>query len=383
MCIYIPYKIRRKRSFLYSKLPYRLIAKLPPIYLSSDTSVDAWRKRRAEIYDLFATEVFGKFPEGSRDGFTFKVTKKEQRSGYTFTEVVATKEDFSCPFHIYLPDLVEKPFIIVHALLECYRNEYNPEDPSDYHIEPDITSIPTSYILSKGVGVVHYQVGDVVHDTLGSENTGLLKTLIKERKADSPKAIGAWAFFASVIADYLFANGIATAGKLGIAGHSRGGKTALWAGASDERFSVVCSSNAGCTGDSLARLTYGEKIKDINRRFPYWFCDNYNKYNKNVNAMPFDFHELLALIAPRYLYVTSSWADAWACPKNQYLALEAAQIVWQKTYNLSGLICDNRPKMGVSYHSGHLAHHIKDGRHSFALQDWAKLLEFIKVKNLI
>ena len=158
-------------------------------------------------------------------------------------------------------------------------------------------------------------------------------------------------------------------------GHSRGGKTALWAGAEDKRFAMVISNESGCGGAALARRRFGETVARINSAFPHWFCANYNKYSNNEDAMPVDMHMLLALIAPRPLYVACADEDLWGDPKGSYLALYHSLPVFQLLKTKSSLP-ETMPPLNKPVTGGKVAYHIRNGAHNLLLKDWNWYMDF-------
>ncbi|NLA49739.1 MAG: hypothetical protein GX876_09790 [Bacteroidales bacterium] len=163
--------------------------------------------------------------------------------------------------------------------------------------------------------------------------------------------------------------------KVAIVGHSRGGKTALWAGAEDQRFSLVISNQSGCGGAALARRRFGETIAKINTPFHYWFCSNYKKWSDNEDAMPVDQHMLIALIAPRAVYVTNASEDLWCDPRGSYLALYHSIPVFQLLKTKTQLE-EDMPALNTPVISGKAAYHIRDGVHDILLKDWKWFMDF-------
>lgn len=364
-------------NYYEEKVPsYTLPDALVSISGKKVASPGAWKKnRRAEVLELFRENVYGRVPVTPYTK-SFKIVNEDAKAmdgnaTLRQIEITITSEGKSLVIHLslFVPNNASRP-VPVFLLI-------NNRDPSNIDPSRKVKSEfwPAEEVIARGYGIAAFYNADVDPDNYDEFKNGIHGVLDRGRGPDSWGTIAAWAWGASRCLDYLETDKDVNSKKVAVLGHSRGGKTALWAGAEDQRFALVISNESGCGGAALARRKYGETIARINKSFPHWFCANYRKYNDNENEMPVDMHMLMALIAPRALYVASADQDLWADPRGSYLSLYHSLPVFRMLKTKSNLP-EIMPPLNTPVHSGKVAYHIREGSHNLLLKDWNWFMDF-------
>lgn len=381
---------------------------LPPLLQTSGgkkitTSAQWTTQQRPALLKLFADNVYGRLP-GKPAGLHYKVTSEDKAAlgGKAILKQItiyftAADTGASMDVLLYLPKQAKGP-VPVFAGFNFKGNHTVHPDPqikiTQRWVADDANAGITNNqateknrglqasrwqveeIIAKGYGLATAYYGDLEPDHPEGYKTGIRTQLSKNLKIQPNEwgAIGAWAWGMSRMLDYLGTDPAVNAKQVALQGHSRIGKAALWAGANDTRFALLISNESGEGGAALARRWYGETVARLNEAFPHWFSPNYRKFNNKPNDMPVDQHQLLALMAPRPLYVASAQEDQWSDPKGEFLS---AQLV-EPVYALFGKKGISTPEMpGLNQPVGEtVRYHNRSGKHDVTRYDWQQYLEF-------
>ncbi len=372
------------------------------------TDAKTWQtKRRPEVLRLFETHVYGRSPAKPAN-LVYEVTKTDPQAlgGKATRKEIAIyltgkKDGPRLDLQLFIPNGVKGP---VPAFLGCNFNGNHA-----VHADPSITLNPrwmrssqdkksivdnrateasrgseasrwqVEMIIAKGYALATYYYGDVEPDHAEGWKTGLRAAMSKDGPStqfapDAWGAIGAWAWGLSRGLDYLEKDKAIDAKQVAVIGHSRLGKTSLWAGAADERFAMVISNNSGEGGASISRRDFGETIAVLNKNFPHWFCGNYKQYSDHAEKLPVDMHELAALAAPRPLYIASAEEDKWADPKGEFLAGKLAEPVFA-LFGKKGTGVTDWPSVDQPV-GEFIGYHVRTGKHDVTAYDWKQYLKF-------
>lgn len=400
-------------TFAAESLPFAEPAELParpelpdPLTLLSGEKLETaeqWTtSRRAEVQRLFEHYVYGKSPKMPGAGdlkaevlfekpvFGGKGVMREVKIDYldgappVFLLIVQPKSDTPVPVFVGLNfggnhTTTDNPDVKLSEVWAPSRHEGVVDNRStEASRGVKASRWPFELAVDRGYAIATLYHGDLDPDFHDWSN-GVHPLFFAEGQTKPEPgewgAIGAWAWGLSLAASHLIEDKSIDGSRVCVMGHSRNGKTALWAGAQDERFALVVSNNSGCGGAALSRPRRGEKVSDINKNFPHWFGDRFPSFDDREDHLPVDQHMLLALCAPRPVLVCSAEEDTWADPEGEFASCIGADPVYQLlgTNGLAG--ATEFPKVNVLT-GGRIAYHIRPGKHDVGPADWAVFFDF-------
>lgn len=383
-------------------------SKVGPLHLPSSLTMEngdvvdspeKWRDhRRPELLRLFENHVYGRMLPSLP--FSAEIVEKSTEAcGGRATRIQVQLSFSEIVFHLilYLPNGTDRPAPCFLGL--NFRGNHSafsdPEIPlSTAWMTPGQEGIenhrsteatrgtslsrwPVEMIIDRGYALATLYYGDIEPDYDGGEQEGI-RSLFNppgsERKGDDAGAITTWAWGLSRVMDYLETLPGIDPHRVCLTGHSRLGKTALWASACDPRFALVVSNNSGCGGASLSRRDCGETLHILSYARPYWFCKNCLKESPDIASMPIDQHMLIALSAPRPVFISSAEKDTGADPRGEFLSARHASDVF-RLLGKEGITAEEIPPMNSPLLST-LGYYIRPGGHDITVADWKVHLDF-------
>ncbi len=349
------------------------------------TTVSDWETyRRPELLYLLAENIYGHRPVAAEKNLHTTYTLEKEIENHLGKPVLYQKVQITSGGYTFLC----RGFFPMSARTKAVptfvyvMHEYQ-EDQYDLESSLDCLNVPILDIITRGYGVAIMPTSGLYPDAnhKADYQAGVFAHFQPDRflRRDNDWAtMSAWAWGASRVLDWLTDNPLSDETQAAVVGHSRGGKTALWCGATDTRFALTISNASGCSGAMLhrGRTPGGETVAVITKAFD-WFCGNYSKYSDREEMLPCDQHMLIAAMAPRLCYVASCSLDDWASPAAERESCRLAADAYG-LYGKTGVVlpAEGAVEADTSYHDGSIGYHVKTGPHAILPEDWTRYMDF-------
>lgn len=341
-----------------------------------------WPERRAQIVDHFRTHVYGHRPRiEAKIRYRVAQPPVDPTGGRAEGRQVVCAlsqgdRSFEFPFLIYTPAASDATEATGIPLVVFINNRERPDPAAMAETPNDFW--PLDLIIGAGYATAVIYTSDVDPDRADGYAEGVRGFLAdgQPRAPDAWGALSAWGWGASRVLDYAIEElPQIDPARVAVVGHSRGGKSALWAAVEDPRFAIAYSNNSGCGGAALSRRRFGETVARITTSFPHWFCENFSTYGDHEDRLPVDQHQLIASIAPRAVYVASAGDDLWADPRGEYLSVVEAAPIFELLGEES-ISEREMPPLDSQRIVGKTGYHIRPGQHGLTRDDWQRFLDF-------
>ncbi|WP_460760285.1 alpha/beta hydrolase family protein [Niabella terrae] len=379
------------------------VYRLPDPLLLADgrpvTDSATWmQQRRPEILQLLETNQFGRMPAALQPlRFAVREQNGKALGGRAIRRQVTLylgpdSQDHKLELLIYLPLQPRPAPLLLH--LSFVTNAMAVDDPAlqpamawikgqpQLQTSSNFSKINPAPFINRGIGFATLYYGDIEPDFKAGIRYGIRRQFYppgQPRPADGGGAIAAWSWGLSRVMDYLQQDPAIDGRRIALQGASRLGKTVLWTGARDPRFSLIIPSISGEGGAALSRRNFGETIKMITdtNRYYYQFAPNYHYFADEVPNLPMDSHMLIALIAPRPVLIQSGDRDFFSDPRGAFLAVQAAEPVY-RLFGLAGPGDGDMPAAGDRSLLHPLGYYLHAGGHTVLPEDYDVFIQFMQ-----
>ena len=391
-------KIPWEANYDESEMPvYPLPELLPP----GIDSREKWEKiRRPELLRLFEEVMYGELPpmpdrvryellSEKPDALGGRALRREVRLHFEMNDGRVHHADMLC----YIPAARPAPAPVFVGLTFVGNHVVTAEpdvritglayDDGAHELDRtrgvQVRRFPFETILGRGYAVAVASYHDFFPDRIDGWEQSIYRLFYSGdtlKRGPGHSSIGAWAWGLSRMLDSLAAMPEIDKARAAVFGHSRLGKTSLWAGVTDPRFKVVCVNDSGCGGAALSRRLYGETLFSMCNRNDFghfWFTDTLAAKSEHPETLPVDQHELVALVAPRPVAVHSATEDQWADPTGEYLAAYHAGPVWE-LYGKTPLASATPPAPDRAVGTD-VSYFLRTGKHDLLLSDWIHYMD--------
>lgn len=362
-------------------------------------------KRRKEIIQFYTDSVFGLLPNATKYKQEYEVYEKEtlvlggkairKQVILTITNLKGNK--IAIDIMVYYPNKKIKNGFPVFVLQEFLGNQSLVSDTLIKIIStPIITGNPEKKGIinnlatsaSRGVYARRFPV-EMLIDSGYAVVAACFQAFIPDAAQEAKKVmadfyglnieqtgtVSVWAWGYSRLVDYVYSDNKLNKYRIGAVGHSRLGKSVLWASVNDSRIGIAFVNESGCTGAKLSKRAKGETIEKMNSVFPYWTNANYKRYNGKDTALAFDQHWLVACMAPRNVYIGNAEDDLWCDPEGEFFSLKEAEKVYN-FLNIKTSLPSDFIKAGQFSVTPPCGYHLRKGNHDLLTEDWINFIRF-------
>jgi hypothetical protein len=346
---------------------------LPKLLMDGEgrlVAAEMWAARRKELLEMYEREVYGATPPACAVVGTVAYESDSALGGKAIerdyhVELRTELGQHSYPVKLYVPKTppLRGTFVHITDMVGEGARRVSPH-------------CPVEELVDEGYAIAHIGYTDIAGDD-DDFGSGIAPLFPRDANTGWGK-IGMWAYGMSRAVDVLETVPEIKGAPLIAVGYSRLGKTALWCAAQDERIACAFPGGSGTGGAAIFRQNPRESLDGIARAFPHWFCGNFASYIGREDALPVDQHMLIALCAPRKVYIAAAEGDAWADPDGEYIACKLADEVYRLLTRRGFVAPDELPTAPAQFHMGDVGYHLRPGTHFMSRYDWRKAIEFLK-----